>query len=176
MKKALAFLISIITVFSLVGCDIDSIIGANHTPGTTNKTTTTVTEPQKNQDLESFYDKVCASQQLLDTVADAIYRNWYDAIYKDKFGESIDLAIAMAQIEHSDDIEKIEALDAEIAALFKTVKASEQASLIKEIMSAYSDYYEFVINVSGSFNSYSADKETLKKELASLLRDLSYEL
>jgi hypothetical protein len=82
----------------------------------------------------------------------------------------------MAQRDNAENIEKIETLDAEITALFKLVKDTEQGDLVKDIMSAYSDYYEFVINVSGSFKSYSADKETLKKELASLLRDLSYEI
>ena len=43
-------------------------------------------------------------------------------------------------------------------------------------MQAYNDYYAFVIEVSGSFNSYSADKEKLKKELSSALKDLEFEL
>jgi hypothetical protein len=43
-------------------------------------------------------------------------------------------------------------------------------------MSAYSDYYEFVVNVSGSFNSFSESKEKLKKELASALKKLSLEI
>lgn len=32
-------------------------------------------------------------------------------------------------------------------------------ALIKEIMSVYSKYYEFVVNVSGSFDNYSANQE-----------------
>ena len=126
--------------------------------------------------IETFHSKVSESQELLDTVADDIYSNWYDAIYKDKFNENINTAIAMARLDNADNLEKIEALDKEISDLFKDVKDSEHSKLIKDIMAAYSDYYEFVVNVSGSFNSYSADKETLKKELASLLRDLSYEI
>ena len=43
-------------------------------------------------------------------------------------------------------------------------------------MSAYSDYYEFVVNVSGSFETYRRDKETYKKALASALKKLSLEL
>ena len=38
------------------------------------------------------------------------------------------------------------------------------------------DYYTLVVEVSGSFNSYSASKETCKKELASALDDFSFEL
>lgn len=130
-----------------------------------------------NKKLSTFYDKLVESRDLLDSVADAIYDNWYDAIYEDKFSENINLAILSAQIDHSEDLDRIEALDAEISDLFRDLKDDKNTGkLVKEVMSAYSDYYEFVVNVSGSFKSYSADKETYKKELASLLKDLSYEL
>jgi len=131
----------------------------------------------RSKQMSEFYEKVSESQELLDSVADDVYSNWYDAIYKDKFNDDINLAIVSARIDHKDDLDKIETLDEEITKLFKKVKNDEKiGDLIKDVMSAYSDYYEFVVNVSGSFKSYSADKETLKKELASLLKDLSYEL
>ncbi len=151
MKKLISMIICVVFCLQMVGC------------GT-------------NQTVSELYEKVSESQKLLDAVADDIYSYWYDAIYEDEYSGSIDLAIAYAQVENEENLEKIEALDAEIAALFKEAKDSKQGELVKEVMSAYSDYYEFVVNVSGSFKSYSADKETLKKELASLLRDLSYEL
>ena len=126
--------------------------------------------------IQQFYSKVEESQELLDTVADAIYDNWYDAIYNDEFGEDINVAIASAEIDHASDIDEIKALDEEIAELYKIVRDTELSAEVKAVMTAYSDYYEFVINVSGSFNSYSAEKETLKKELSSALKDLSFEL
>ena len=153
MKRILALALAVILCFSMTACG--------------NKTT---------EKLTSFYDKVTESQELLDTVADDIYSNWYDAIYEDEFNENINLAIASAQIDNEENLEKIETLDEEISAIFKEIKDSEQGDLVKDIMYAYSDYYEFVVNVSGSFKSYSADKESLKKELASLLKDLSYEI
>ena len=128
------------------------------------------------KDLSNFYDRVAECQDLLDAVADDIYDNWHAAIYEDEFGSDINLAILSAQIEHDEDIQRIEFLDQEITDLFKKVKDGKHSELVKDVMSAYSDYYEFVINVSGSFNSYSDQKETLKKELASTLKDLSYEL
>ena len=155
MKKLLAILLILGTLMCFAGCS-------------GNKNTAL---------LSSFYDKVSESQELLDAVADDIYSNWYDAIYNDEFNENINLAIASAQVDHEEDLDKIETLEDEITDLFKVLKDDEDnGRLIKDVMSAYSDYYEFVVNVSGSFNSYSADKETLKKELASLLKDLSYEL
>lgn len=162
MKKVLAMVLVLALSLSFAGCGKDS--GSSGGGGSSSKK------------LQTFYDKVSESQALLDQVADAIYDNWYDAIYNDEFGESIDLAIAYAFSDNKEEVDKIKALDAEITEAFKSVKDGSQSDLVKDIMSAYSDYYEFVINVSGSFKSYSADKETLKKELASLLKDLSYEL
>lgn len=125
---------------------------------------------------EEFYKTVVSSQNCLDAVADDIYRYWYDAIYEDKYGGSIDLAIAYAQIDNEENLKIIEENDAIIKELYKKVRDSEFEDEIKDVMSAYSDYYEFVVNVSGSFNSFSASKEKLKKELASALKDLQLEI
>jgi len=43
-------------------------------------------------------------------------------------------------------------------------------------MNAYAEYYELVVNVSGSFQTYSKSKETLKKQLASALKSLALEI
>lgn len=161
MKKIIALCLTLAVIFSLCACGSSS--GGSFAN-------------LEKEDLSEFHEKVSESQTLLDDVADDIYTNWYDAIYNDKFSEDINIAIASARVDHEDDLERIEELDSEISDLFKKVKDGTQADLVKDVMSAYSDYYEFVVNVSGSFNSYSAEKETLKKELASLLRDLSYEL
>ena len=126
--------------------------------------------------IEEFYETVVISQECLDSVADDIYRYWYDAIYNDKYGGSIDLAIAYAQIDNEENLATIETNDSNIKTLYKSIKGSELGEEIKAVMSAYSDYYEFVVNVSGSFNSFSASKEKLKKELASALKDLQLEM
>lgn len=126
--------------------------------------------------LQSFYEKVSRSQELLDTVGDDIYTYWYDCIYNDKYYDDIDIAIGTALIDNEANIEEIEALDAEIGQLFQKVKDGKHGDKVKAVMTAYSEYYEFVINVSGSFNSYSENLEILKKALASAIRELSYEL
>lgn len=154
MKKIVCLCLVCCLIFSLTGCLFN-----------------------RTNNLELFYEKLSESQELLDMVGDDIYTNWHDAIYEDEFNEDIDLAIVSAQIDHEEDLNKIEVLDGEITNLYKKLKSNKKhGALIRDVMSAYSDYYEFVVHVSGSFNSYSADKETLKKELASLLKDLSYEI
>ena len=126
--------------------------------------------------IEEFYDIVVKTQECLDQVADDIYSYWYDAIYKDKYLGNINYAISSAMSDNEVNLNLIESNDAVINSLYKEVRDSELSSEIKDVMSAYSDYYEFVVNVSGSFNSYSAKLEELKKELASSLKRLSLEM
>ena len=132
------------------------------------------TKNTKNE--EEFYKLVDETKDLLDIVADDIYSNWYDAIYKDKFNESIDLAILSAQIDNAENLDTIEENTTKIKNLYKEIKEGKLSSEAKEVMQAYNDYYTLVVEVSGSFNSYSASKETCKKELASALDDFSFEL
>ena len=160
MKRILSGILILLMAFSLVGCSLNPLDMLNGSKG----------------DLSEFHDRVSECQDLLDAVADDIYTNWHGAIYNDEFDNDIDLAILSAQIDHDEDLQRIEFLDQEISDLFKKVKDGKNSELVKDVMSAYSDYYEFVVNVSGSFNSYSAEKENVKKELASALKELSYEL
>lgn len=162
LKKFSVVLMTIITLFSLMLFPACSGIGGK--------------EDHSLEKITTFYETVVDSQKRLDTVADDIYSNWYDAIYKDKYYGSIDLAIAYAQDDNKENLEKIEENEPIIQSLYKEVRDTDLSVEIKAVMSAYSDYYEFVVNVSGSFNSYSASKETLKKELASALKDLALEI
>ena len=157
VKKLLLFLLTIVTVlssFSLTACGGGS----------------------SKADVQTFYDLVVESQECLDEVADDIYQYWYDAIYNDKYGSDIDTAIYYALTVNSINLDKIEENEPLIQEAYKKVKDSDLSHEIKAVMLAYADYYEFVVNVSGSFNSFKADKETLKKELASALKSLYLEM
>ena len=133
-------------------------------------------DQQGGSSTQNFYDTVKESQEYLDRIGDSIYSCWYDAIYNDKYYGNINAAIAYAQVTNEDAIDKVEENDSLIKNYFSDAKNSACGDKVKTVMSAYSDYYEFIINVSGSFSSYSKDKETKKKTLASALRELSYEL
>lgn len=133
-------------------------------------------KPNNETVTEEFYTSVVKSQKLLDIYADDIYINWYDAIYNNKFGGSIDWAIARAYSDNEENIKILEENDAVIKTQYKIARDGKFSDNVKAVMSAYSDYYEFVVNVSGSFNSYSAEKETKKKALASELKKLQLEL
>ena len=137
---------------------------------------TTLTSCGGSKKEAEFHKLVVETQELLDIVADDIYSYWYNCIYKDMYLESIDYAIACALSDNQENIEKIEANNKKIKTLYKDVKDGKLEDEVKEVMQAYNDYYAFVMEVSGSFNSFSANKETLKKELSSALKNLEFEL
>ena len=114
-------------------------------------------------DKESEYlTMVKNTQVMLDEYADDIYRCWYDYVYEDEYW-SVNAALAAAANLNKDNILIIESNNDAIKDLYKSVKEGKYQLEVKEVMQAYNDYYSFVMEVSGSFQSFSADKEKLKK-------------
>lgn len=134
------------------------------------------TEKSQTEKEEEFYNLVDETKDLLDIVADDIYSYWYDCIYRDKYLKDVSYAVACATNDNAGNINTIEENTIRIKGLYKEIKNGKLGSEAKAVMQAYNDYYTFVVEVSGSFNSYSASKETYKKELASTLDDFSLEL
>ena len=128
-----------------------------------------------NNDVEEFYELVSENKELLDIYADDIYSCWYDYVYEDEYS-SVDSALIAAMADNYDNIERIEENNKKIKDLYKDAKDSDLEDEVKEVMQAYNEYYAFVMEVSGSFNSYSAGLEPLKKALATALRNLEIEL
>ena len=124
---------------------------------------------------QEFYDIVSETQELLDDYADDIYRCWYDYVYEDEYS-SVNAALAAAYAMNSSNIKTIESNNNEIKELYSKVKDGKLKDEIKAVMQAYNEYYSFVMEVSGSYNSFSAGKETNKKALANALKNLSFEL
>ncbi len=156
MKKA--FLVILAFIFILTGCSAGGSSSSSL------------------NDEKRFCELVSESQALLDDVADTIYSNWYDAIYNKKFSSNINKAIASALSTHSSDIKTIKSNDTEIKSLYQNIRDGKCSDEVKEVMQSYNDYYELVINVSGSFNTYKTNKESLKKALASAIRNLEMEI
>lgn len=161
IKMLLCLLLAItmcLPIVFLVGCNKDE--GGNEETSTAAK-------------VNEFYETVVESQSRMDTIADNIYRNWYDAIYNDKFACNVDLAIAYALSDNKANFDFIKENEKKIQSLYKGIRDSEVSNEIKDVLYAYSDYYEFVINVNGSLESYSANKEKYKTELSNSLKHLS---
>lgn len=176
-RKVVLFFVTVVTLISsvcFVGCGGGT--GDNGNGVVVGGNGSSVVDSSEVAEINEFYTLVVDSQTCLDALADDIYSYWYDAIYEDAYGGNINYAIAYAMMDNSENLDKIEENEILIQSLYKKIKDSDLSSEIKAVMLAYSDYYEFVVNVSGSFNSYSASKETLKKELASALKRLYLEM
>ena len=170
LYKILALCCVIFTMFSLISCNKENNLGS------TNDDQAIANEEQTMTSEQKFYEVVDETRILLDEVADDIYSCWYDAIYNDEYYGSINIAIAYAQSINKENLDTIALNDETITAFYKEVKDGALSKEVKEVLHTYSDYYEFVVNVSGSFNSFSAGKESKKKALATALKNLSYEL
>ncbi len=169
MKRAFFLLLVLILVVTMPACSsMSKQEPSNPSESESNK-----------QALNDFYNKLAESKELLDTLADDIYDNWYAAEHNNAFGGDANAAILAAEQENAEKLNQIKTLDTEIVDLYKEVKDSLPYSLYR-IMTVYTDYYETVVNVKPSVTyellSYSYDREEAEKELASLLRDLSYEI
>ena len=159
MKKIVAILLVLSAMFTmLVGCGADNGNGGSST-----------------DKAEEFYELVSSTQDLLDEYADDIYRCWYDYIYNKKYS-SVDAAILAAYTQNVSNYNTIEANNETIKELYKEAKDGDLSAEVKAVMQAYNEYYSFVMEVSGSFNSYSAGKETNKKALSNALKNLQFEL
>ena len=160
MKKIVSLVLALTMLFcTLVLYSCDSNSGSSNT-----------------QKEKEFYNLVDETKDLLDIVADDIYSYWYDCIYKDKYREDISYAVACAKSDNAENINTIEKNTTKIKDLYKQIKDGKLSSEAKEVMQAYNDYYTLIVEVSGSFKSYSESKETCKKELASAIDDFSFEL
>ena len=173
MKKIVSLVLALTMLFCafvLSSCNLNS----GSTIGQSNSGSSV--EQSNTQKEEEFYNLVDETKDLLDIVADDIYSYWYDCIYEDKYLDNISYAVACAQSDNEANLNTIEENTTKIKDLYKQIKEGKLSSEAKVVMQAYNDYYTLVVEVSGSFQSYSASKETCKKELASALDDLSFEL
>ena len=125
--------------------------------------------------VQEFYDAVTASYYMLLAVDSDLYENWRNATCG-AFDYDINEAIAAVQEQHAEDVSTLIELDGKIVELYKSARETKQAETVKAVMTAYSDYYDFVINLNGSFNQYEANQPAKQKAVSSALRELLYEL
>lgn len=126
--------------------------------------------------IQTFYDLVSLSKKALDIVAEDVYSYWYSSIYEDAYENDIDVAINAALADNSELISSINESDAFIVSLYKEIRDSELSAEIKAVMSVYLDYYDFAINVSGSFKDYKEKIDPLQKEFDDALKALFLEM
>lgn len=160
MKKILFFaLVSVFVLTAAVGCGQDE-----------SKVLMLISSEQETE----FCNLAEETQEMLDTLPFYFFRV-VDQLYEDK-DEDVDSAIIAATDANEENIYKILENTEKLNALYKDIRDGDLKEEVKAVMQAYNEYYSFVIEVSGSFNDFSANKENLKKALSTAIKNLSIEL
>ncbi len=160
MKKALKLFIvcTLLILLVLYNCSCGIFIGS-------------ILGSSNSEKEEEFYNITLDTKELLDVLADDIYKNWYDCIYDDAFGSDINNAIDSAFVDNTDIVTEIASNTKTIQELYKEIKDGDLADEAKAVMEAYNEYYSIVAEVSGSFNDYKDTKEPAKKALDKALKN-----
>lgn len=124
----------------------------------------------------AFCSLVSETQEYLDRVADDMYLYWYDCIYERAYHGDINYAIACALQVNRENVAIVKENTEKIRAAYATVRGGDLASEVRAVMAAYDDYYVLVMEESGSFSSYSADKVACRRALSRAVSDLLYVL
>ena len=124
-------------------------------------------------DIKEYCYYVANSGNSMNEYSDIILKYWYNAIYKNAYGGSIETAIEYAQRENASLKSYINALNNYINTYYEKIRGnSPYKTEINAIMSAYINYYRLVTNISGSYNSFSADSDAYSRTLYNALNDL----
>ncbi len=124
-------------------------------------------------DIKEYCYYVANSGNSMNEYSDIILKYWYNAIDKNAYGGSIETAIEYAQRENASLKSYINALNNYINTYYEKIRGnSPYKTEINAIMSAYINYYRLVTNISGSYNSFSADSNAYSRTLYNALNDL----
>lgn len=115
-----------------------------------------------------FTEETLDAGTNLEEIADTIQKYWYENIWEDKHGSSIDSAILYALIDKESEIEQAKVNDVEVKRLYNELKTipdeisdedmdeiEEIRDCVKDLYNVYTEYYDMAMNPSGSYNSFS---------------------
>ena len=178
MKKILSLLLVFLLTMLMNGCSVPHFTFMDEAK-------TAFTEEVKFTSTEfarDFYNKVNESAKLLDLVATDVCAAWKDATYDyDLSTKEVNDAIELAKDAHEDNILRINDLDKDIRDLFDKAKDETNDYSIefelKNVMTAYSEYKDSVINANEALDSHgymeiSFAKESLDRALQNLYVEL----
>ena len=121
--------------------------------------------------LKEYQQEIVLAGANLEDISDTVEKYWYENIYKDKHGSSIDSAILMAILDKKDEIDLAKTYDEKIQSLYSKLKSipegsedlSDVLNIISDTYNSYTNFYDFAIEPSGNYNEYS-DKNSSKTE------------
>lgn len=138
------------------------------------------------EDMEEFLDMSYTAGTNLEDISDTVVQYWYEHIYYDKHGSSIDTAIMYALYDKSSEITQAESYHSQMKTLYGNIKTlpkglsdddkdelEELRDAAIELYNIYTEYYELATNPSGSYNSYSADNSEKTDEYISSYKALA---
>lgn len=111
----------------------------------------------------TFYVMVLSDAAKLEDIGNDEVGYWYDYIYNDSYS-SIESAVLMAQIDNSGAMDTVEKNYSEIVSLYRDLlevpkgapdELAELKDAVKDTYDAYADFYDTVMNVTGSYKSFS---------------------
>lgn len=116
-------------------------------------------------DVKAFAAMALTAGSNLEDIADTCQEYWYDAIWNDDYYGDIDLAILTAMVDKSDALTTAEEHYAKLQTLYGGVKKTPEGigdkdledicDAVKDLYNSYTDYYDFAVNPSGNYTSFS---------------------
>ena len=130
---------------------------------------------------QKFEDCVSEASVNIEDVGDELLDNWYDYVYdRWSYYDSPDDVIesTMSYMSYEVDLakeqrEEIEEIYSKLKAPNGDAKYKELVRLAEDFYNAYIEFYDFVIDPSGSYTSYSSGYSDLKDELIDAYEEYS---
>lgn len=132
-------------------------------------------------DVESFASITLNAGVTLEDISDYIQSEWYDAIYEDEY-DDINDAIRVAMLVKYEEIDTAETQYNLVETSFSDVKKvpegieddniDEISDAVKDLYNLYTDYYNFAIEPTGNYTSYSERNNSITDEFSSKYRAL----
>lgn len=133
-------------------------------------------------DAKAFASLAIEAGANLEDIADTTQEYWYDAIWNDKYNDDINTAILYAMIDKSEEIETAKEQYSKMEELYNRLKKvpdgvedeniDEICDAVKELYNDYTDFYSFVTDPSGNYNSFSSSNNEKTDALMSSYRAL----
>ena len=121
--------------------------------------------------VKEYQDEILLAGANLEDISDTVQKYWYENIFEDKHGSSIDSAILMAILDKNEEIELAKTYNEEIQSLYSKLKSipegsedlSDVLNIISDTYNSYTNFYDFAIEPSGNYKEYS-DKNSEKTD------------
>ena len=127
--------------------------------------------------IREFTSLSYRAEKNLEDISDTTVRYWYENIYEDKHGSSINTAIAYALAAKKSELADAKKYDEDLRALYTEIKRvpdgvpkddedelEELCDTAKDVYNTYTAFYSHATDPTGSYNSYSSDNYEKKDE------------